>query len=178
MKKLYILTLIFLPVITNAQRRENFSNAYLGAMIHENGVGISLANSFGIGRYAGVGAGVDVTSFCNALMVPAYLDIRAKLPMGRFIPYAVGQFGKPLYQKENAMTYTDESGARWPIKINGRHFFGAGAGFQYRAKRVWMFISYIRRSYKLNYQSKTDLPHSFDTEFTAGANAFIVGFAF
>ena len=54
MKKLYILTLIFLPVITNAQRRENFSNAYLGAMIHENGVGVSLANSFGIGRYAGI----------------------------------------------------------------------------------------------------------------------------
>lgn len=178
MKKLYLILLLLGPLVSTAQRRENFSNAYLGAMLHNSQAGISLVNSFGFIKYAGIGAGVDITSFCNSLMVPAYFDVRLKYPVGRFIPYALGQFGKPLYNKENALTYREETGSTIPIKLNGRHFFGTGLGFQYRADKVWLFASYIRREYHMRYEGKRDLPHSFDTEFPATANVFMVGFTF
>lgn len=178
MKKLYLILLLLAPLFSTAQRRENFSNAYLGAMLHNSQAGISLVNSFGFIRYAGIGAGVDITSFCNSLMVPAYFDVRLKYPIGRFIPYALGQFGKPLYEKNNALVYHEENGSTNPIKINGRHFYGTGVGFQYRAEKVWLFASYIRRDYKMRYEGKRDLPHSFDTEFATNANIFMVGFTF
>lgn len=165
-------------MVSFAQRRENFSNAYLGAMLHNSQAGISLVNSFGITRYTGLGAGVDLTSFCNSVMVPVYFDARLKYPIGRFIPYALGQFGKPLYEKNDALSFRNENGSLNPVKINGRHFFGTGAGFQYRARKVWLFASYIRRQYQLQYEGKNSLPHSFDTEFNSGTNIFMVGFTF
>ncbi|RPE08957.1 hypothetical protein EGT74_18245 [Chitinophaga lutea] len=178
MKHFYLILLLLVPLVLQAQRRENFSNAYLGVMMHNSQAGISLVNSFGFIRYAGIGAGVDLTSFCNNIMVPVYFDVRLKYPVGRFIPYALGQFGKPLYEKNNALTFREETGAINPIKINGRHFFGSGVGFQYRADKVWLFASYIRREYHMQYEGKRTLPHSFDTQFNANTNIFMVGFTF
>ena len=178
MKKIYLVLFLLAPLFLHAQRRENFSNAYLGAMLHNAQAGISLVNSFGFVRYAGIGAGVDLTSYCNSVMVPVYVDVRLKYPVGRFIPYAVGQFGKPLYEKNNALTYREESGSVIPIKMNGRRFFGTGAGFQYRAEKIWLFASYIRRQYLMQYEGRRALPHSFDTEFQNSTNIFMIGFTF
>lgn len=147
MKKLILLVVICLPSILNAQR---LSRAYVGLMLHDNEIGGSLMNSFGINQYLGIGAGVDITSYESELMVPFYLDVRVKYPINNLAPFAFGQFGKQLFTKD--LKYVDETGSAKDTKINGKLFYGAGAGISFKPGNIGFFVSYTQRWYQFNYK--------------------------
>src|SRR5687767_12193875 len=153
MKKL--LTIIFLlsPLLVPAQEKERHSRAYFGVMLHDmeqHQLGLSLVNSFGINQYLGVGAGVDITSYKDGLMVPVYADVRVKYPVNDFAPYALGQFGFQLYNQDIPLG-TSVTGTPAKTKAKGKYFYGAGLGASYKRGKVGFFIQYIQRGYHFKY---------------------------
>lgn len=160
MKKLIFLVLINIPIIVSAQVLK-YSRAYLGAIIHDGRPGGSLILSYGINRYLGVGAGVDITTYVNKsynsnnkeskLFGPFYADLRAKYPLGFAEPFLFGQFGKPAYN-EHVATFTDVTGApRYQLYQNGNYFYGFGLGASVKRGKVGLFASATYRSYKFKY---------------------------
>jgi hypothetical protein len=159
MKKIIILSFILSPLFISAQKIEKNSRAYVGLMLHDmDQPGISVVNSFGISQYIGLGAGVDVTSYKKGLMVPAYIDLRIKCPIKALVPYVIGQFGKPLYNRtEGTGVYiTDINGGNRKeimIKRTGNIFYGGGIGISYKPGKIGCYLSYIQRAYKINNSS-------------------------
>ena len=149
MKKLILFTLLYLPAIINAQRH---SRAYVGAMLHDSELGASLINSFGINQYFGIGAGVDISSLDSRLIVPLYLDLRGRYLINNIEPMIFGQFGFPLYNKE--FKYVDGSLEIQKTEIQGKMFYGAGAGVVYKLSKIGVFASYTYRQYKFKYADK------------------------
>jgi len=146
MKRLLLFTLLCLPAVVNAQR---LSRAYVGAILHDSELGASLTNSFGINKYLGIGAGVDVTSFDSKLIVPVYLDVRGRYMINNIEPMIFGQFGFPLYNKD--FGYVDETGGSRKTEIRGKMFYGGGAGVAYKPGKIGVFASYTYRQYKFKY---------------------------
>lgn len=147
MKKLILLIAICIPSVLSAQR---LSRAYVGLMLHDNEIGGSITNSFGVNQYLGIGAGVDITSYNSELMVPFYLDARVKYSINNLAPFAFGQFGKQLFTKD--MRYVDETGSAGKTKVTGKLFYGAGAGVSYKPGKVGFFVSYTQRWYQFSYK--------------------------
>lgn len=146
MKKLILLIAISIPSLLNAQR---LSRAYVGLMLHDNEIGGSITNSFGINQYLGIGAGVDITSYNSELMVPFYLDVRVKYPVNNIAPFMFGQFGKQLYTKDIKYIDVAESGK---TKVTGKLFYGTGVGVSYKPGKVGFFASYTQRWYQFSYK--------------------------
>lgn len=177
MKKLLFLSILCAPLIVDAQER--LSRAYIGAMVHDGELGGSLTNSFGINEFFGIGAGVDVTSYNSDLLVPVYLDVRLKYPVNNFAPFFFGQGGKPLYKKEDAISFTDMTGAAVKAKETGNIFFGGGAGVSYKLAKVGIFLSYTYRSYKFNYTiSRGEWPSGMEDSYTKGVSIINAGLVF
>lgn len=177
MKKLILFALFCFPVIVNAQER--LSRAYIGLMMHDSELGGSLMNSFGINQYLGIGAGVDITSYNSDLLVPLYADVRVKYPIKSFSPFVFCQGGKPLYKKDDALTFTDMSGAAVRAKETGSVFFGGGAGISYKLAKVGVFLSYTYRSYKFKYDIKGEnLPSGIEDNYTKGISIITAGLVF
>lgn len=147
MRKLAILLIMLLPTISHGQQR--LSRAYVGLMMHDNEIGGSITNSFGINQYFGVGAGVDISSYESELMVPFYLDLRIKYPINNIAPFAFGQFGKQLYTKDIKYIDVAESGK---TKVTGKLFYGTGVGISYKPGKVGFFASYTQRWYQFSYK--------------------------
>lgn len=83
---LFALLVFSLPALAQKQKH---SNAYISLMMHETEPGVSLVNSWGIGRFIGLGAGIDVTGYNSEIFVPAYFDLRLKHAFGKSIPFLV-----------------------------------------------------------------------------------------
>ncbi|MCW3466516.1 hypothetical protein [Chitinophaga nivalis] len=143
-KKLLLLLLPFsFPLLVKSQIDKRLSRAYVGIMAHQGTFGGSVVNSFGVNRYFGVGAGVDITSFEKKVLVPFYADVRGRIQFNNFEPYIVGQFGKQLYTKDLPELRRGEK-----YNTTGKYFYGAGAGIAYKPGKIGYYISYIYRSYK------------------------------
>ena len=177
MKKLLLLSILCLPLFVNAQER--LSRAYVGLQLHDSEIGGSLMNSFGINQYLGVGAGVDVTSYNSSLLVPVYADVRIKYPINNIAPFIFGQGGKPLYKKDDAVTFTDMTGGAIKAKETGSYFFGGGAGISFKPSKVGFFASYTYRSYKFKYDiSGGSLPMGVEDNYTKGISVITAGLVF
>jgi hypothetical protein len=150
MKRVLLLALFLLWI--NGLQAQRLSRAYIGAVLHDNEIGLSLTNSFGINQYLGLGAGVDVTSYKSQLLVPFYADVRIKYPVNSLAPFIFGQGGKQLYNKD--ISYQDITGAAGKTKIIGKYFFGAGIGISYMPSKVGFFASYTQRWYKFKYKDE------------------------
>lgn len=147
MKKL-ILLLLVVPILAIGQTKERLSRAYIAVMLHDlEATGISLVNNFGINRYLGVGAGVDVTKYDGEMLVPVYADVRVKYPVNGFAPFVALQGGYPLYNKSDNAGFTDVTGRPVKTKTMGKYFFGGGVGLSYKAGKVGGYLSYIQRAY-------------------------------
>lgn len=153
MKKLVLLALILFPSLVSAQEKERHSRAYLGIMLHDmerHQLGLSLVNSFGVNQYLGIGAGVDITSYKDGLMVPVYADVRVKYPVNDFAPYALGQFGFQLYNNDVPLGL-NMTGVPANTKAKGKYFYGVGIGASYKRGKVGFFLQYIQRGYHFKY---------------------------
>ena len=150
MKKLILIIILF-PLITIAQEKERYSRAYLGLMLHDmEQPGISLVNSFGVNQYIGIGAGVDITSYKDGLMVPVYADLRVKYPIHDFAPYAFGQLGFQLYNNDVPLGI-NMTGVPATTKAKGKYFYGGGIGASYKLGKVGVFLQYTQRAYHFKY---------------------------
>lgn len=135
------------PFNASAQHEGRISRAYIAGMLHDSQIGLSLTNSFGISKYFGIGAGVDLTSYDSKTLVPLYLDVRGRYKINQWEPFVYTQFGKNLYKKSNAFTYVDITGQGFKYDKNGKLFYGAGAGISYKIGNVAIFASYTYRGY-------------------------------
>ncbi len=177
MRKIILFIFLFLPGLINAQER--LSRAYVGVALHDSEIGGSLVNSFGINQYLGVGVGVDFTSYASQLLVPLYADVRVKYPINNLSPFVFGQGGKPLYKKEDAITFTDMGAAAIQAKETGSVFFGGGAGISYKLSKVGVFLSYTYRSYKFSYDiSGGNFPAGIEDSYTKGISVITAGLIF
>lgn len=153
MQKLITIILILSPLLVSAQEKERHSRAYFGVMLHNmDQPGISLVNSFGFNQFIGLGAGVDLTSYKGAIMVPIYADLRIKYPVKDFAPFVFGQFGKPLYnnKEDDGIDWTDVTGAPtgdFDQKVKGKYFYGGGIGLAYKKSKIGIFLTYTQRNY-------------------------------
>ncbi len=137
MKKLLLL-LVIIPTFAIGQTKERLSRAYIGALLHDfDAPGISLVNNFGINRYLGIGAGIDLTKHDGEMLVPVYGDVRVKYPVNNLAPFVVLQGGYPLYNKSDKAGYTDVTGFPVKTKTMGRYFVGGGAGLSYKKGEGW-----------------------------------------
>lgn len=155
MKKLLLLSLLF-PSLVLAQSKTNKGTAYVGLMIHEDQIGGSVLLSYSPIPYIGIGAGVDITSYDEELMVPFYADIQGRYPVGKFVPFVNGQFGKQIYRKKDAVRYNDIGGN--PIAGDdqiGQYFYGVGGGTSFRISKVGVFVRYTYRDYKFKMEGTT-----------------------
>lgn len=162
MKKLILFLLIYVTgtTLANAQKLK-YSRAYLGAIIHDGRPGGSLILSYGLNKYLGIGAGVDITTYINKgyssnnkearLFGPFYGDLRLKYPLAFAEPFLFGQFGKPVYN-EHVATFTDITGApTYQLYQNGKYFYGFGLGASVKRGKVGVFASATYRSYAFRY---------------------------
>jgi hypothetical protein len=99
MKKLILFSFLF-PSLLFAQKKTNKGIAYLGLMLHEDQIGGSVLLSYSPIKYIGIGAGVDITSFDEELIVPFFADLQLKYPVNKFTPFINGQFGKQIFRKK------------------------------------------------------------------------------
>lgn len=173
MKYLFTIMTIF-PLIVYCQE-DKHSNAYLSVMMHDVEPGLSVVNSWGIGKYLGVGAGVDVTGYNSELFVPFYADVRLKYPINRSIPFLIGQFGKPLYQKKDAISYLTADQQTISVDEVGRYFFSGGAGFHFRISKIGVFISYIYRHVEFRNKPNRPLGPSVYPDFSKGFHLINLG---
>jgi hypothetical protein len=153
MKKLFLLSILCLPLFVNAQKLR-YSRAYVGAILHEGKLGGSLILSYGIGKYLGVGAGVDLTSYNidnkkSKFFAPFYGDLRFKYPAKGIEPFIMAQGGKPSFtQTIISPTSTSPRG----LTVTGDYFFGGGIGVaSLREKKPNVFVSVTYRDYYFSY---------------------------
>lgn len=160
MKKIILILIILQPLFVRSQSLKN-SRAYLGAILHDGRPGASLILSYGVNKYLGVGAGVDITTYLNKgyssnnkeskLFGPFYADVRAKYPLSFVEPFLFGQFGKPAYN-EHVATFTDINGSpSYQLYQNGAYFYGFGLGASVKSGKGGVFASATYRSYKFKY---------------------------
>jgi hypothetical protein len=166
-KKLVLLTILFLPLFAKSQTLKN-SRAYVGALLQDSRFGGTVVLSCGINQYFDIGAGADITSFekqpyatsndkGTGIMVPVYLDLRLKIPLTVIEPFAFGQFGKPLYS-QSLGKYTDiTGGGETELKQNGKYFYGVGVGISSVKKRIGFFASVAYRIYAFKYTPDLDI---------------------
>lgn len=169
---LFALLVFSLPALAQKQKH---SNAYISLMMHETEPGVSLVNSWGIGRFIGLGAGIDVTGYNSEIFVPAYFDLRLKHAFGKSIPFLVGQFGKHLYRKANVMTYTDQNGQPNPVDEIGRYFFSGGAGFHFKIGKVGIFTSYMYRHAEFRNKANRPIEPGVYPDFSKGFHVVNLG---
>lgn len=154
MRKLILLLFILSPLIVAAQGLKN-SRAYMGALLHDGKFGGSLILSYGLGKYLGVGAGVDLTSYeaSNKLgskfFAPFYGDLRVKYP-GRVVePFIMGQVGKPSFT-QTIIKSTSTSPRQ--LDVTGDYFYGVGFGVSsLRKAKPNVFMSATYRKYYFSY---------------------------
>jgi len=114
--------------------------------------------SYGLNKYLGIGAGVELTSYRPSntddakFFAPFYADVRFKYPVKYIEPFVFGQFGKHSYES-NLGTYTDQTGApTLKLREQGKYFYGAGLGISSKhSKKVGAFASATYRLYKFQY---------------------------
>lgn len=159
MKVSIIIFSLLIPLLSKGQDKVRYSRAYLGGMLHNmDHPGVSLVNSFGFNQYVGLGAGVDLTSYNQTILVPVYADLRFKYPIKNFSPFIFGQFGKPLYNRTNGtgLYMTDITGGNRRevmLKRSGNIFAGGGLGVSYKTNGVGCFITWTIRNYKFSNQT-------------------------
>lgn len=154
MKKLLLLIVLCTPVITNAQKMK-YSRAYLGALLHDGKIGGSLILSYGIGKYIGIGAGVDLTSYKasdkldSKFFAPFYGDLRVKYPARGIEPFVIGQFGKPSFTQ--TIVKSSPTSPR-QLDVTGDYFYGVGFGVSsLRKAKPNVFMSATYRKYYFSY---------------------------
>lgn len=154
MKKLLLIVAICLPSLLNAQTLKN-SRAYLGAILHDGRFGGSMILSYGLGKYLGIGAGVDLTSYRAAssedakFFAPFYADLRFKYPRKGIEPFIYGQFGKPSFTQ--TIIKSTPTNPR-SLSVTGDYFFGAGIGISsHREKKPNVFMTCTLRNYFFSY---------------------------
>lgn len=154
MKKLILLIAICLPGILNAQKLK-YSRAYVGALLHDGKLGGSLILSYGLGKYIGIGAGVDLTSYraSNKLdtkfFAPFYGDLRLKYPAKGIEPFVMSQFGKPSFT-QTIIRSTSTSPRQ--LDVTGDYFYGIGFGVSsLRKAKPNVFMSATYRKYYFSY---------------------------
>jgi hypothetical protein len=154
MKKLTLLVLICLPGIVNAQKLK-YSRAYLAAILHDGKLGGSMILSYGLGKYLGIGAGVDLTSYSSSnsedpkFFAPFYADLRFKYPIKGIEPFLFGQFGKPSFSQ--TIIHSTSTNPR-ALSAVGHYFYGTGIGISsHIEKRPNVFVSCTFRNYFFKY---------------------------
>lgn len=178
----FIFLLFFNSLNSYCQEKQRLSRAYIGGQLHQDQPGFSLTNSFGINRYIGVGAGIDITSYSKKLLVPVYLDFRGRYNIERWEPFILTQFGKQLYNDAGRDVRPDLTGAAVITDFNkrGNYFYGIGAGAGYILSRTSFFLSYTFRSYSYKYHTSRrqgDMVVKFPNE-TTNANILTAGLVF
>lgn len=150
MKKIILIFIILLPLHAQSQGLK-YSRAYLGAILQDGKPGGSLILSYGINKYLGLGAGVDLLSYKvegekeNKFFAPFYADIRIKYPVNNIEPFVLGQFGKPAYENE-LKGYRDMTLEAIDLKLTGKHFFGVGGGMMFKQpQHLGVFVSAVYR---------------------------------
>lgn len=157
MKRLLLFTLLCLPFVVNAQGLK-YSRAYLGAVLQDSRPGGSLILSYGINKYIGIGAGVDMLTYKmefnkeSKFFAPFYADLRLKYPVKMFEPFIMGQFGKPSYENKE-IAYSDLTGVPVNgISQQGKSFYGVGGGVMLRyPHHLGVFVSATYRKYSFSY---------------------------
>lgn len=169
----FVLLLISLPAVAQKQKH---SNAYLSIMMHDTEPGLSVVNSWGIGKYIGIGAGVDITGYNSELFIPVYLDLRLTYPIQeRYIPFILGQFGKHLYQKKDAISYLTADQQRISVDEIGRYFFSGGAGFHFKIGKVGIFASYMYRHAEFRNKANRPIEPDVYPDFSKGFHVVNLG---
>jgi len=155
MKKLLLLFLLS-PIFVTAQKLK-YSRAFLGAVLQDGRPGGNLVLSYGINKYLGIGAGVDLLSYKadgqkeGKFFAPFYADLRFKYPINNFEPFILGQFGKPAYENE-IKNYSEGVFTPIDLKFTGKTFYGVGGGIMIKQPgRLGIFASAIYRKYSFNY---------------------------
>jgi hypothetical protein len=156
MKKLLLLIIICIPGLVNAQILK-YSRAYVGGILQDGRPGGNLVLSYGINKYLGIGAGVDLLSYKpegqkqGKFFAPFYADLRIKYPVNNIEPFVIGQFGKPAYENE-LKGYRDMTLEAIDLKLTGKHFFGVGGGIMFKQpQHLGVFVSAVYRKYYFNY---------------------------
>lgn len=177
-----VIYLVVIMMIANiclyAQPKERLSRAYIGAQLHQNEAGFSLTNSFGVNKYLGIGAGVDLISYDGELLVPAYFDVRGRYAFDKWEPFIFGQVGKNLYKKNDAITYVDITGQGFKYDKNGKLFYGGGVGLAYKIGKVGVFAAYAYRRYQYKYSEAKASGAPNLPELPVNANIISVGLVF
>jgi hypothetical protein len=154
MKKLIVLLIILSPFFAKSQGLK-YSRAYLGAILHDGRFGGSMILSYGLGKYLGIGAGVDLTSYKASssqdakFFAPFYGDLRFKYPTKGIEPFIYGQFGKPSFSQ--TIIKPTPTNPR-SLGVTGDYFFGAGLGISsHREKKPNVFMACTLRNYYFSY---------------------------
>jgi|GEM_PF-1624291 len=151
MKKITLLLLFTFAIsIVNAQR---LTKVYIGPTIHDGEIGGSVVGSFGINKYLGAGIGVDASKYMDKILVPIYVDVRAHLPLNKWSPFAFAQTGIGVYQNNDYIEKGTVFGVPYQVTadVQGRLFYGGGAGVSYALGPIGIFAHYTFRSYQFNY---------------------------
>ncbi|NIG52847.1 porin family protein [Chitinophaga sp. Cy-1792] len=164
MKKLLLLLLIYFPLRLQAQdsefnppRWKNLSRGYVYGMLHQDKFGGGITYDYGFNKYLAAGLGVEFTSFEDHLLIPTFIDLKARYPFGKFEPFINGQFGYNNYRVTYQYHYSDNNGnpATTNYQKTGKLFYGVGAGVSYLFGHIGVFASYTFRGYTYKYASFT-----------------------
>lgn len=152
MKKLSLITLfICLTVIVNAQEK---GKIYLGGILHDNKeIGGSVLGSFKVIKFLSAGIGVDATRYMDHFLAPVYGDVGANFNVGKITPFVYVQAGIAAYQKDHYIEKGTIFGQPYQTTadIQGRFFYGGGAGISYDLGLCAVFAQYTVRNYSFYY---------------------------
>lgn len=152
MKRIQLITFfICLTITVNAQNR---GKIYLGATLHDNKeIGASVLASFKVFKCISAGIGADATSYMDHFIAPIYADVRGDFKAGKFTPFVYAQAGVAAYQKNHYIEKGTIFGQPYQTTadIQGRFFYGGGAGVSYDLGLCAIFGQYSIRNYSFNY---------------------------